>query len=401
MSMWRFSRLPRARTHGPICRRARASLAVGVALLALLAMGASAAGAACPIPQGTHYQGTYENETAGGAIVGSGTFETISKEFAEPQAGEFTFNAIAEFKGTYFGHGLKSTGTIAGGKLKCVNGIGIEEIPLEELNGEIEGFGPYKDTDKATGTYTDTEIEGTSVDPAGEKSRYKGAFDPLKGSAGIEPGSVEVISPAGTVASAFTVAPASGSQLPPGTVAPAGALSFSVSGVPVNGSIHVTLVLPPGSTPTAVYKPVGGGVYQEYPASKTLLLGNLIVLELTDNESPWDENPAPGVIGDPAIPVQPQGAGTTPGISMLSPKKGPAGGGTTVTITGHDFTGATTVRFGANEATSFSVESSTTISAVAPKGTVGKVPVFVATPAGLSAETNKGRFTYKKPKKQK
>src|SRR5579871_2919668 len=271
----------------------------------------SSAWASCPVPQGTHFQGTYETENSMGTPVGSGTFDSISKEFVELVPGEFRFNASTEYVGKYFSFPLKATGTITGGLLKCVSGVGIEEIPLEEQSGTINGS-PFSATDHALGTFTATEISGTSENNFGEKARYSGVFDPNAGSAGIEPGNVEVISPAGTVASEFSVTPATGSQLPAGTVAPAGALAFSVSGVPAGGTIDVTLVLPPGSTPTAVYKPVGGGVYEEYPASKTQLLGNLIVLELTDNESPWDEDPTPGVIGDPAVPVQPTAGGMTP-----------------------------------------------------------------------------------------
>jgi hypothetical protein len=44
-----------------------------------------------------------------------------------------------------------------------------------------------------------------------------------------------------------------------------------------------------------------------------------------------------------------------PHIIRLSPDSGPAAGGTSVVITGRNFTRATAVRFGANAATSFAV----------------------------------------------
>jgi hypothetical protein len=368
---------------------------------ALFALASSASAATCPQPQGSHYQGTYETEREGGVKSGSGTFDAISKDFVVVGPEELTFNSITKDTGQLFGKAVTAESVVHGGVLRCEGPIGIEEISLEEQSGEIEGFGPFTATGHSKGTFNATEISGDSENNFGEKTHYHGVFDPNAGSAGTEPGSVEVISPFGTVASEFTVSPATGAQLPPGTVAPAGALAFSVSGVPANGTIVVALVLPPGSTPTAVYKPVGGGLYEEYPASKTLLLGNVIDLELTDNESPWDEDPTPGVIGDPAVPIQPAGAGTTPSIKKLSPKKGAAETETTVTITGANFSGATAVRFGTEEATGFTINSSTSITAVSPKGKAGKVPVFVASGAGVSAESRKAQFNFKKAKKKK
>ena len=55
-----------------------------------------------------------------------------------------------------------------------------------------------------------------------------------------------------------------------------------------------------------------------------------------------------------------------PTVTGLAPSAGPAGGGTTVTISGTDFIGVSAVTFGANPATSFTVVNATTITAVAP-----------------------------------
>jgi LPXTG-motif cell wall-anchored protein len=61
----------------------------------------------------------------------------------------------------------------------------------------------------------------------------------------------------------------------------------------------------------------------------------------------------------------------------VDPGHGPSGGGTTVTITGSCFTGATSVLFGTTPARSFTVVNDTTITAVTPAGT-GTVNVTVA-----------------------
>ncbi|MFF9776706.1 IPT/TIG domain-containing protein, partial [Streptomyces sp. NPDC013978] len=57
---------------------------------------------------------------------------------------------------------------------------------------------------------------------------------------------------------------------------------------------------------------------------------------------------------------------TTPSLSSLSPIQGPVAGGTTVTLTGANLSGATAVQFGGVAAASFTVDSSTQITAVAP-----------------------------------
>ena len=78
-----------------------------------------------------------------------------------------------------------------------------------------------------------------------------------------------------------------------------------------------------------------------------------------------------------------------PRSRAVSPTSGPTTGGTAVTITGTDFTGATAVHFGTAPATSYTVNSSTSITATAPAGTAGTVDVTVTTPAGTSADEHR------------
>jgi hypothetical protein len=83
----------------------------------------------------------------------------------------------------------------------------------------------------------------------------------------------------------------------------------------------------------------------------------------------------------------------TPGVTKIEPTTGPAAGGTSVTITGTGFIGATAVRFGSNNAASFTVNSATSITAVSPAG-AGTVDVTVTTPAGTSPTGSADQFTY-------
>jgi hypothetical protein len=77
----------------------------------------------------------------------------------------------------------------------------------------------------------------------------------------------------------------------------------------------------------------------------------------------------------------------------ISPASGAAGGGTTVTITGSNFTGASGVVFGSAPATSVNVVSSSKITAVSPAGS-GTVDVRVTTQSGTSATSGLDKFKY-------
>ncbi|HEX3793996.1 MAG TPA: IPT/TIG domain-containing protein [Acidimicrobiales bacterium] len=87
-------------------------------------------------------------------------------------------------------------------------------------------------------------------------------------------------------------------------------------------------------------------------------------------------------------------ASVAPTVTGVSPASGPAAGGTTVTITGSNFNGATKVLIGTVAATSFSVVSSTQITAVSPAQAAATHNVFVTTPGGTSAAVAADSFTY-------
>ena len=88
---------------------------------------------------------------------------------------------------------------------------------------------------------------------------------------------------------------------------------------------------------------------------------------------------------------------TAPTVTNVSPNQGPTTGGTTVTITGTNFIGATSVKFGVTSATTFTVNNATSITATSPAGSVGTVHIIVTTPAGTSSTTVNDQFTYFAP----
>ena len=85
-------------------------------------------------------------------------------------------------------------------------------------------------------------------------------------------------------------------------------------------------------------------------------------------------------------------------VTGVSPASGPTTGGTPVTITGTDFTNVSLVNFGSVPATSFTVDSDTQITAIAPAGTAGTVNVLVfAGGAGTSPVSAADQYTYQVP----
>lgn len=74
-----------------------------------------------------------------------------------------------------------------------------------------------------------------------------------------------------------------------------------------------------------------------------------------------------------------------PVVTGVGPSNGPTSGGTSVTLSGTGFTGATTVTFAGVPATSFTVNSANQITAVTPAVASGAAVVTVTTPGGSNA----------------
>ncbi len=83
---------------------------------------------------------------------------------------------------------------------------------------------------------------------------------------------------------------------------------------------------------------------------------------------------------------------TSSSVQALTPSSGTAGGGDSIRITGSGFTGALGVYFGTNASSDFTVNSPTSITAVAPVG-AGTVDVRVVMPDGTTSASSADRFT--------
>lgn len=81
-------------------------------------------------------------------------------------------------------------------------------------------------------------------------------------------------------------------------------------------------------------------------------------------------------------------ANAAPAIATVSPTNGTSAGGTVVTLTGVNFTGATGVTFNGTAGTSFVVNSDTQITVTSPSGTTGAISIAVLSPNGAGTATN-------------
>jgi hypothetical protein len=84
-----------------------------------------------------------------------------------------------------------------------------------------------------------------------------------------------------------------------------------------------------------------------------------------------------------------------PTVTAVTPTTGSSNGGSSVTVTGTNLTGATAVKFGTASGTNVVVNGAgTSLAVTSPAGTAGVVDVTVTTPGGTSATSAADQFTY-------
>jgi hypothetical protein len=88
--------------------------------------------------------------------------------------------------------------------------------------------------------------------------------------------------------------------------------------------------------------------------------------------------------------------GAVPTVIAIAPISGPIAGGTTVTITGTGFTGATKVTFGPAAAITFTLVSDTEITAISPAQAASTRNIGVTAGGSASIAVVGDQFTYKK-----
>ncbi|HEV3283838.1 MAG TPA: IPT/TIG domain-containing protein [Solirubrobacteraceae bacterium] len=160
-----------------------------------------------------------------------------------------------------------------------------------------------------------------------------------------------------------------------------GGTSVTISGMRLTGATAVSFgatqasfTVDPNGSITAISPPDPGGA------------GDTVHVTVTTPEGVSPVGP-----GDQFTYMQP------PTVSGVWPQEGPAAGGTTVAISGSHLGGVTGVSFGAIAATSFTVNSAGSITAVSPPASAGTVDVRVTGPGGSSQESARDRFTFLSP----
>ncbi|WP_274426302.1 beta strand repeat-containing protein [Chelativorans sp. YIM 93263] len=171
--------------------------------------------------------------------------------------------------------------------------------------------------------------------------------------------------------------------LTPASGQPVSASFATVDGTASAGSDYVansgTINFAPGSTSAEITVTINGDLTIEPDENFTVELSDAVGATLTMD--------GVGTILNDDFPA--------PMITDIAPATGTTAGGTTVTITGTELTGATAVTFGGTAANSFTVDSATQITATTPARAAGAADVVVTTPGGSATAT--GGFTYEVP----
>jgi hypothetical protein len=168
-----------------------------------------------------------------------------------------------------------------------------------------------------------------------------------------------------------------------GTISTAMSVTITPNGT-VTGTISVAVSSGEGFTTPMSFVFTGGAT----PITHTNTPSTAGTATFTPSQSLGLTDPSPKtyVVTDPTLPT----------VTNISPPSGSTAGGTSVVITGTTFTSATGVTFGGTSA-SFTVNSSTQITATAPAHSAGIVDVVVTIPAGSSTTSSADQFTYVTP----
>ncbi|MEL7719561.1 cadherin-like beta sandwich domain-containing protein [Citromicrobium bathyomarinum] len=127
-----------------------------------------------------------------------------------------------------------------------------------------------------------------------------------------------------------------------------------------------------------------GGIYQLTIPFRPTTTGTVDPVVLIASDDPNTPTFSFTIHATAAAPV--------PTIGSLSPVKGVAGGGASVTINGTGFLTAQSVTFGGTNASAFTIASDTTIQATTPAHAAGVVDVAVTSPGGTA--TASGAYTF-------
>ena len=237
----------------------------------------------------------------------------------------------------------------------------------------------------------------------------------------ISPGQSSTLSWVTANATTVTVDQGIGSVAPSGSVSvsPTSTTTYTLTATNIEGSTTatsaVTITPPPSITSLApVSGPAAGGTVitisgTGFIQGASVKLGGINATGVAVNSSTSISATTPahaaGAINVVVTNPDNQSATLTngftyntppppaPTVSAISPNTGTTSGGTSVTITGTNFSAGATANFGGTPATNVNVVSSTSITAITPAQAAGAVTISVTNP-DLQAGSKPGAFTY-------
>ena len=323
----------------------------------------------------------------GVVIEGTGFTNVSSVTFGANNATSYTVNSATRITAN-FPAGLGSTFV----KVTTPGGTSAENASSAFTYTSATSVTSISPNTGATGGGTVVEISGTNF--TSSSTVVFGTTAATNVSYNSTTGKLTATSPAGTNTANVRVTTA-GSQ---SATAPANLFTYTAT-------VAVSAI-------SATFGPTTGGTVVEisgtnFTSSSTVVFGTTAATNVSYNsETGRLTATSPAGTGPVNVRVttgaSPQSAIATanqftyfapPTITGLSRSTGPNAGGSSVIITGTNFTPASTVVFGTNNVTTFTVNSTTQITATSPAGS-GAVDVRVSNQGGTSAEVVADNFTY-------
>ena len=317
-------------------------------------------------------------------IIGTNFSGATAVRFGSNAAGSFTVNSATQITATSpAGIGtVNVTVTTRGGTSPMSTADQFTYAPVPTVTNVNPNTGPPSGGTSVT--ITGTNFSGATAVRFG--SNAAGSFTVNSAT------QITATSPAGIGTLDVTVTTAAG------TSATSSADRFTYAPVPTVTNVNPNTGPPSGGTSVTI-------TGTNFSGATAVRFGSNAAGSFTINSATQITATSPAGIGTLDVTVT-TAAGTSatssadrftyapvPTVTNVNPNTGPPSGGTSVTITGTNFSGATAVRFGSNAAGSFTVNSATQITATSPAG-IGTLDVTVTTAAGTSATSSADRFTY-------
>jgi IPT/TIG domain/Listeria-Bacteroides repeat domain (List_Bact_rpt) len=314
--------------------------------------------------------------TVGGVAVTS--FKIVSPTeitaVTPPQSGGLHGFAVTTPDGpsTYVGADVFTALAPTITSISPTSGLAMGGTTVKIVGSEFTGVDNVTVGGKAVTSYTvDSSSEITAVTPALSIGQHGFAVTTSDGTSPYVSADLFTVVGSAAAPTITAISPTAGPTL--------GGTTVTITGTGFSGANKVTFG---GVTAT---NPIVVSSTEMTAVSPTLGLGQHAIAVTTPNGT------SANVGADVFTVVAP------PTITAISPTAGPTLGGTTVTITGTGFTGATRVTFGGVTATSPTVISSTEMTAVSPALGIGLHGIAVTTPGGTSTYVSADVFTAAAP----